>query len=83
MKMYAKVMTIAIQKCLKNNEILKYNHREKSIKIPFVINTDLESLLEKNTCYNNFKALSSTKIKNQTASGYSLFAHSLFVQLIQ
>ena len=37
-----------------DNKILKYNQREKSMKVPFVIYADLESLLEKmNTCHNN------------------------------
>ena len=37
-----------------DNKILKYNHGEKSVRAPFVIYTDLESLLEKtNTCNNN------------------------------
>ena len=30
-----------------NNEILKYNHGEKSMKAPFIIYADLECLLEK------------------------------------
>ena len=39
-----------------DNEILKYNHEEKSMKVPFIIYADLESLLEKvNTCHNNPK----------------------------
>ena len=34
-----------------DNEILKYKHGEKSMKAPFVIYADLESLLEKmSTC---------------------------------
>ena len=38
----------------KDNKILKYNHGEKSMKVPFIIYADLESLLKKiNTCYNN------------------------------
>ena len=38
----------------KDNKILKYNHGEKSMKVPFIIFADLESLLAKmNTCYNN------------------------------
>ena len=32
----------------KDNKILKYNHGEKSMKAPFIIYPDLESLLEKN-----------------------------------
>ena len=35
-------------------KILKYNQGEKSMKVPFIIYADLESLLEKmNTCHNN------------------------------
>ena len=30
-----------------DNKILKYNHGEKSMKVSFVIYSDLESLLEK------------------------------------
>ena len=37
----------------KDNNIIKYNQGEKSIKLPFVIHADLECLLEKmDTCYN-------------------------------
>ena len=31
----------------KSNNIIKYNHGEKSMKLPFVIYTDVECLLEK------------------------------------
>ena len=35
-----------------DNKILKYNYAEKSMKAPFIIYADLESLLEKmSTCY--------------------------------
>ena len=38
----------------KNNNTIKYNHGEKSMKLPFVIYADLECLLEKmSTCINN------------------------------
>ena len=38
----------------KNNNIIKYNHGEKSMKLLFVIYADLECLLEKmSTCINN------------------------------
>ena len=38
----------------RDNDIIKYNQGEKSIKLPFVFDADLECLLEKmNTCYNN------------------------------
>ena len=47
----------------KDNKILKYNQREKSMKVPFIIYADLESLLEKiNTCHNNPEKSSTTKI---------------------
>ena len=37
-----------------DNKILIYNHGEKSMRAPFIIYVDLESLLEKtNTCYDN------------------------------
>ena len=62
-----------------DNKILKYNQGEKSMKIPFIIYADLESLLEKmNTCYNNPEKSSTTKINKHTLSGYSLFTHCLF-----
>ena len=62
-----------------DNKILKYNHGEKSMKIPFIIYVDLESLLEKiNTCHNNHKTSSTTEINNHTPSGYSSFTHFSF-----
>ena len=55
-----------------DNKILKYNQGEKSIKVPFIIYADLESLLEKmNTCHNNPEKSSTTKINKHTPSGYS------------
>ena len=39
-----------------DNKILKYNHGEKSMKLPFITYADLDSLLEKiSTCRNNPK----------------------------
>ena len=53
-----------------DNKILKYNHGEKFMKVPFIIYADLESLLEKmNTCHNNPKQSSTTKIDKHTTSG--------------
>ena len=55
----------------KDNNILKYNQGEKSLKLPFIIYADLEYLLEKiNTCYNNPESSSTTKINKHTP--YSL-----------
>ena len=63
----------------KDNKILKYNHGEKSMEVPFIIYADLEPLLEKmNTCHNNSKKLSTTKINKHTPFGYSLFTHCSF-----
>ena len=63
----------------KNNNIIKYNHGEKSMKLPFVIYADLECLLEKvSTCINNPNESSATKINKHTPSGYSIFTHCSF-----
>ena len=63
----------------KNINIIKYNHGEKSMKLPFVIYADLECLLEKmSTCINNPNESSTTKINKHTPSGYSIFTHCSF-----
>ena len=63
----------------KDNNIIKYNQREKSIKLPFVVYADLECLLEKmSTCQNNPNESSTTEINKHIASGYSLFTHCSF-----
>ena len=63
----------------KNNNIIKYNHGEKSMKLPFVIYADLECLLEKMiTCINNPNESSTTKINKYTPLGYSIFTHCPF-----
>ena len=62
-----------------DNKILKYNQGEKSMKVPFTIYADLESLLEKmNTCHNNPEKSSTTRINKHTPSGYSLFTQCSF-----
>ena len=62
-----------------DHKILKYNHGEKSMKVPFIIYADIESLLEKmSTCHNNLKKSPTTKINKHTASGYSFFTHCSF-----
>ena len=61
----------------KDNNIIKYNHGEKSMK--FVIYADLEYFLEKmSTCQNNPNKSSTTKINKHTPSGYSLFTYCSF-----
>ena len=62
-----------------DNKILKYNHEEKSMKIPFIIYADLKSLLENmSTCHNNLKESYTAKVNKHTPSGYSLFTHCSF-----
>ena len=49
------------------------------MKLPFVIYTDLECLLEKiSTCQDNPNKSSTTKINKHTPSGYSIFIHCSF-----
>ena len=56
----------------KENNILKYNLGEKSMKIPFIIYGDFESILEEiSTCSNDPKKSSTTKISKHTPSGFS------------
>ena len=63
----------------KDNNTIKYNHGEQSMKLPFVIYADLECLLEKmSTCQNNPNKSSTTKMNKHTPSGYSIFIHCSF-----
>ena len=63
----------------KDNNTIKYNHEEKSMKLPFVIYADLECLLEKmSTCINNPNESSTTEINKHTPSCYSIFPHCSF-----
>ena len=60
----------------KDNNVIKYNHGEKSIKLTFVVYPDLECLLEKmNTCYNNPEESSTTKINKHIQ--YLPIVHSI------
>ena len=61
------------------DNIIKYNHGEKSMKVPFIIYADLECLLEKmSTCINNPNESSTTKINKHTPSGYSTLTSCSF-----
>ena len=63
----------------KDNNIIKYNHGEKSMKLPFLIYANLECLLEKmSTCQNNPNKSLTTKINKHTPSGYSIFTSCSF-----
>ena len=65
-----------------DNKILKYNHGEKSMKISFIINADMDCLLEKiDTCHNNPKTSSTTKITKHYWLFIIYYLH--IVQLMQ
>ena len=64
-----------------DNKILKDIHGEKPMEAPFIIYADLESLLEKmDTCYNNPRKSSTTKLNKHTVSGFHFLRN---VHLIQ
>ena len=55
------------------NKILKYNHKEKSLRVPFVIYADLECLLlKKQSCQNNPKESCTERKAKHEPSGYAL-----------
>ena len=68
----------------KNNNIIKYNQGEKSIKLPFVVYADLECLLEKmSTCQNNPNESSTVEINKHTPRviHYLLIVHSIHQEI--
>ena len=66
----------------KDNNSIKQNHGEKSMKLPFAIYADLECLLEKmSTCQNNPNKSSTTKINKHTIG--LLIIYSLFIPRIK
>ena len=68
-----------VQMPTKDNNTIKYNHGEKSMKLLFVIYADLECLLEKmSTCINKPNESSTTKINKHAPSAYSIFTHCSF-----
>ena len=63
----------------KDNNTIKYNQGQKSIKLPFVLYADLECLHKKiSACQNNPNQSSTTEINKHTPSGYSLLTHCSF-----
>ena len=64
----------------KDNNLIKYNQGEKSIKLPFVVYADLECLLEKtSTCQynpNEYLQLNLINIYHRVIQ-YSLIVHSI------
>ena len=62
-----------------DNNFIKYNQGEKSLKFSFVIYADLECILKKiSTCYNNPDLSSTTKISQHIPFGYSIFTNCTF-----
>ena len=62
-----------------NNNIIKYNQGNKSLKLLFIIYADLECLLKKiDTCYNDPNISSTTKINHHIPSGYSIYTSCSF-----
>ena len=61
------------------NKILKYNHGEKSLKVPVITYADLECLLEKmHSCQNNLEKSYTEKKTKHMSSGSSLFTSYSF-----
>ena len=62
-----------------NNNLIKYNQGDKSLKLPFIIYADLECILKKiDTCQNNPDLSSTTKINQHIPSGYSIYTGCSF-----
>ena len=63
----------------KDKDILKYSQVNKSVKDPFVIYADIESLYETNRYIPYYPEYSSTlKTEKYTVCGYSFSTHCLF-----
>ena len=79
MKMYVKNHDYRYAEIPKeDHKMLKCNHGEKSMKAPFIIYVDMESLLKKiSTFHNSPKKSSTIRISKHTPSGCSLFTHCL------
>ena len=63
---------ITIPRC--DDKILKYNHGEKSLKVPFVIYLDFECLLKQlQSCQNNLKNSYTERKAKHESSGWAIF----------
>ena len=62
-----------------NNNLIKYNQGDKSLKLSFIIYAVLECILKKiDTCQNNPDLSSITKINQHIPSGYSIYTSCSF-----
>ena len=60
------------------NKILEYKHSQKSKRVPFVIYSYLECLLQKTNDENNDQNKSTIKINNHIPCGYSIYTQCSF-----
>ena len=79
--MYVKLILIAIKMPKEmpkgDNKISKYNHGEKSMKVPFIIYADIGFLLQKNTHMSIIILKSHQQLKK--TSIFHLFIHYLYI----
>ena len=62
-----------------DTKILEFNQYQKSDKVPFIIYTDLECIIEKTDgCKNNPENSSTTKVSEHIPSGFSMSTISSF-----
>ena len=62
-----------------DSKTLKYNHGEKSLKVPAIIYADLKCLLEKmHSFQNNLEKSYTEKKTKHTPSSYSIFTSCSF-----
>ena len=74
LKKYVMIMMIIVTQKYLMKTILKYNHREKSMRVPLIIYADLEYLLEKmQSCQKNLEKFYTEKKAKHMPSGQSLF----------
>ena len=65
----------------KGNALVKYTYGVKSMRAPFVIYADLESLLKRmDRCINDPDKASTTQINKHEMCGYSLITHCSFYE---
>ena len=64
-----------------DNKKPKYNHGQKSMKVPFIIYADLESLPEKMSIFHNNPKHSSTAKIKKTHTFWLFIVYTLFIWL--
>ena len=66
-----------------DEKILKYNHGQKSLKVPFTIYLNLECLLKKEqSCQNNPENSYTDRKARHEPSGWAMFTKCSFDQII-